>query len=37
MDIKGEEMEAEDIHSIFNKIIAENFPNLEKELPIQLQ
>jgi hypothetical protein len=25
------------IHNIFNKIITENFPNLEKVLPIQSQ
>jgi hypothetical protein len=25
------------IHNIFNKIIAENIPNLEKKLPIQEQ
>jgi hypothetical protein len=25
------------IHNIFNKIIAENFQNLEKAMPIQLQ
>jgi hypothetical protein len=31
-----EEMKAKDTHNIFNKIIAENFPNLEKEMPIQV-
>jgi hypothetical protein len=25
------------MHNILNKIILENFPNLEKELPIQVQ
>jgi hypothetical protein len=24
------------MHNIFNKIIAENFPNLEKSMPIQV-
>jgi hypothetical protein len=32
MGIKeGEEVQAKGIHNIFNKIITENFPNLEKE------
>jgi hypothetical protein len=32
MGIKeGEEIEAKGIHKIFNKIMAENFPNLKKE------
>jgi hypothetical protein len=36
MDIKeGEKLQAIGIHNIFNKIIAENFTNLEKELPIR--
>jgi hypothetical protein len=34
---KGEEIQAKGIHNIFNKIITENFPNLEKVIPIQLQ
>jgi hypothetical protein len=34
---EGEEMQAKCIGNIFNKIIAENFPNLEKEMPIQEQ
>jgi hypothetical protein len=25
------------MHNIFNKIIAENFPNLEKTMPMQVQ
>jgi hypothetical protein len=25
------------MHNIFNKIITENFPNLEKSMPIQVQ
>jgi hypothetical protein len=37
MGIEGEEIEAKGIHSIFNKIITENFPNLEKVMPIQVQ
>jgi hypothetical protein len=32
---EGEEMQAKGI-SIFNKIIIENFPNLEKTMPIQI-
>jgi hypothetical protein len=31
---EGEEMQAKCIGNIFNKIIAENFPNLEKDMPI---
>jgi hypothetical protein len=34
---EGEEVQAKGICNIFNKIIAENFPNLEKEMPIQVQ
>jgi phosphatidate phosphatase PAH1 len=34
---EGEEVQAKGIHDIFNKIIAENFPNLEKTMPIQVQ
>jgi hypothetical protein len=38
MDIEeGEEVQAKGIHNIFNKIITENSPNLEKVLPIQVQ
>jgi chromosome segregation ATPase len=32
-----EEVQTKDIHNIFNKIITENFPNLEKPMPIQIQ
>jgi hypothetical protein len=32
-----EEVRAKGIHNIFNKIITENFPNLEKVMPIQVQ
>jgi hypothetical protein len=34
---EGEDMQAKGIHNIFNKIITENFPNLEKIMPIQVQ
>jgi hypothetical protein len=34
---KGEEVQAKGISNIFNKIIPENFPNLERELPIWIQ
>jgi hypothetical protein len=34
---EGEEVQAKGIHNIFNKIITENFPNLEKAMPIQIQ
>jgi hypothetical protein len=30
MCIEGEEVQAKGIHNTFNKIITENFPNLEK-------
>jgi hypothetical protein len=33
---EGEEVQAKEIHNIFNKIIIENFPNLEKAMPIQV-
>jgi chromosome segregation ATPase len=36
MSIEEEEVQAKGIHNIFNKIIAENFPNLKKILPIQV-
>jgi hypothetical protein len=32
-----EEVQTKGIHNIFNKIITENFPNLEKTMPIQVQ
>jgi hypothetical protein len=35
--VEGEEVQAKGICNIFNKIITENFPNLEKVLPIQVQ
>jgi hypothetical protein len=31
------EVQAKGMHNIFNKIIPENFPNLEKSIPIQMQ
>jgi hypothetical protein len=34
---EGEEVQTKGIHNIFNKIITENFPNLEKTMPIQVQ
>jgi chromosome segregation ATPase len=34
---EGEEVQAKEICNIFNKIVAENFPNFEKELSIQVQ
>jgi hypothetical protein len=38
MDIEeGEEVQAKRMHNIFNKIITENFQNLEKTMPIQVQ
>jgi hypothetical protein len=32
-----EEVQAKGIHNIFNKIVTENFPNLGKVMPIQVQ
>jgi hypothetical protein len=34
---KGEEVQAQGMCNIFNKLITENFPNLEKDIPIQMQ
>jgi hypothetical protein len=34
---EGEEVQAKGIHNIFNKIIIENFPDLKKTMPIQVQ
>jgi hypothetical protein len=34
---KGEEVQAKGMCNTFNKIITENFPNLEKSMPIQVQ
>jgi chromosome segregation ATPase len=34
---KGEEVQVKGIHTIFNKIITEIFPNLEKVMPVQVQ
>jgi hypothetical protein len=34
---EGEEMQAKGMHIILNKIITENFPNLEKIMSIQIQ
>jgi hypothetical protein len=30
-------VQAKAMHNIFNKIITENFPNLEKTMPIQIR
>jgi hypothetical protein len=37
MGIEGEEVQAKGMHNIFNKVITENFPNLEKTIPIQVE
>jgi hypothetical protein len=37
MGIKEEGVQEKGIHKIFNKIITENFPNLEKAMPIHIQ
>jgi hypothetical protein len=34
---EGEEVQAKGMHNIFNKIITEHFPNLEKSIPIHMQ
>jgi hypothetical protein len=34
---EGEEVQTKGIFNIFNKIITESFPNLEKTKPIQVQ
>jgi hypothetical protein len=34
---EGEKVQAKGIHNIVNKIITENFPNLKKAMPIQVQ
>jgi hypothetical protein len=34
---EGEEVQAKGICNILNKLITENFPNLEKTMPIQVQ
>jgi hypothetical protein len=34
MGIEEEEVKAKRMHNIFNKIITEKFPNLEKTIPI---
>jgi hypothetical protein len=37
MGIKeGEEVQAKGMCNIFNKIVPDNFPNLEKDIPIQM-
>jgi hypothetical protein len=37
MRMEEEEVQAKGINNIFNKIITENFPNLENTMPIQVQ
>jgi chromosome segregation ATPase len=37
MGIEGEQVQAKGIHNIFNKIITEIFPKIEKTMPIQVQ
>jgi hypothetical protein len=37
MGIKGKEVKAKGIHNIVNKIIARNFPNIKREMSIQVQ
>jgi hypothetical protein len=37
MGIEEEEVQAKGVCNIFNKIITENFPNIEKVLPTQVQ
>jgi hypothetical protein len=32
---EGEKVQAKGMHNIFNKIIAENFPNIEKEMALR--
>jgi hypothetical protein len=34
---EGEDVQPKGMHNIFNKIITENFRNLEKTMPIQVQ
>jgi hypothetical protein len=37
MGIEGEEVQAVGIHNIVYKIITENFPNVEKTMPIKVE
>jgi hypothetical protein len=34
---EGEEVQAKEMRNIVNKIITDNFPNLEKSMPIEVQ
>jgi hypothetical protein len=34
---EGEQVQAKGFHNIVNKIITENFPNIEKTMPIQVR
>jgi hypothetical protein len=37
MGIEGEKVQTKGMSNTFNKVITENFPNLEKTMPIQVQ
>jgi hypothetical protein len=37
MGIEEEEVQAKGMHNVFNKIITDNFPSVEKTMPIQIQ
>jgi hypothetical protein len=37
LTLRIKKVQAKGIHNIFNKIIMETFPNLEKVMPIQVQ
>jgi hypothetical protein len=37
MGVEGEEIQTKGIDNIFNRIIAEKFPNLKKEIVTQMQ
>jgi hypothetical protein len=37
MGVEGEEIQTKEINNLFNRIIAENFPNLEEERVTQVQ
>jgi hypothetical protein len=34
---EGEEVQTKGIHNVLNNIITENFPHLEKTMPVQVQ
>jgi chromosome segregation ATPase len=37
MGTEEEEVQTKRMHNIFNKLVTENFPNIEKTMPIQVQ